>query len=878
MKISTSPNTKKMQGTPDMSLALLAIVLAYCIHQPAQAVIAEGSSMGLPSFCDENSLRAFPELPRSLKCSPAPEPYMIDERGVKVSIYPNIIKNKAAAVALGKMLFWDTQVGSDGIACASCHFQAGADNRIRNQINPGMRNATNELASDGKTPIANIFNFMATSPYFGSFPYISLPDPLLPAPVKGPNYTLKFDDFPLTQYKESDVQIAGQPLQSDRNAEIIYDTDDVISSQGVYPAKYTSLNAAGRKEICEKKFPMSGVGMPFFNVAGHTVRQVAPRNTPTVINAVYNFRNFWDGRANNVFNGLDPFGMRRFADPAKTPVSEIYVKNPDGTLGVKRVSIFNASLASQAVGPALSDIEMSCADKNFHELGKKMMALRPLGKQVVDLTDSVLGSYSAFPLNGTKATFTYKKMVQAAFNDAFWKVPDTTLVSVAGANYKLIENNFSLFWGLAIQAYEATLVSDDSRFDQAQEDPANVTTILTEQERRGFGLFMTKGKCLACHSGPEFTAASVNHVTNQYNIQDDGQYVERMVMGDGGIALYDAGFYNIGVRPTKEDIGVGATDPYGFPLSFARNAKKNANDPVDIFSDNLNITHATPDPLKIDSDLMDSQAGCVNWNSATTFSGYLCGNGPIASDERDAVDGSFKSPSLRNVELTGPYFHNGGQATLEQVIQFYNRGGDRKDHFQKKSGCENQHEPVLTTDEFGNQVVAADSETGLVDSTGSLPGSGHPSNVDPDIAGTRGPFETSCNELEQVGEIVEVSEPIDVLEPELPGELRPAREILIKEENAKSHQTLNLTNTDVDDLVAFLKTLTDERVRWEKAPFDHPSLILPNGHVGNEVAVKFNTTTNQALQESIVLPAVGSAGREVMEGMQALQPFEAGLQ
>ena len=39
--------------------------------------------------------------------------------------------------------------------------------------------------------------------------------------------------------------------------------------------------------------------------------------------------------------------------------------------------------------------------------------------------------------------------------------------------YKLIENNFSLFWGLAVQAYEATLVSDDSRFDQAQEDLIN---------------------------------------------------------------------------------------------------------------------------------------------------------------------------------------------------------------------------------------------------------------------------------------------------------------------------------------------------------------------------------------------------------------------
>jgi hypothetical protein len=39
-------------------------------------------------------------------------------------------------------------------------------------------------------------------------------------------------------------------------------------------------------------------------------------------------------------------------------------------------------------------------------------------------------------------------------------------------------------------------------------------------------------------------------------------------------------------------------------------------------------------------------------------------------------DGAFKAPPLRDVELTGPYFHNGGTLTLRQVIDFYTRGGD----------------------------------------------------------------------------------------------------------------------------------------------------------------------------------------------------------
>ncbi len=43
-----------------------------------------------------------------------------------------------AAIRLGKALFWDAQVGSDGQqACASCHFHAGADNRTIDTVHPG---------------------------------------------------------------------------------------------------------------------------------------------------------------------------------------------------------------------------------------------------------------------------------------------------------------------------------------------------------------------------------------------------------------------------------------------------------------------------------------------------------------------------------------------------------------------------------------------------------------------------------------------------------------------------------------------------------------------------------------------------------------------
>ena len=45
----------------------------------------------------------------------------------------------------------------------------------------------------------------------------------------------------------------------------------------------------------------------------------------------------------------------------------------------------------------------------------------------------------------------------------------------------------------------------------------------------------------------------------------------------------------------------------------------------------------------------------------------------ITLDPRDRW--AYKTPSLRNVALTAPYMHDGSLATLEAVIEFYDRGG-----------------------------------------------------------------------------------------------------------------------------------------------------------------------------------------------------------
>jgi len=44
---------------------------------------------------------------------------------------------------------------------------------------------------------------------------------------------------------------------------------------------------------------------------------------------------------------------------------------------------------------------------------------------------------------------------------------------------------------------------------------------------------------------------------------------------------------------------------------------------------------------------------------------------------KEADRGAFKTPTLREIARTAPYMHNGSLATLEEVIEFYNRGGNR---------------------------------------------------------------------------------------------------------------------------------------------------------------------------------------------------------
>ncbi|MEH1852024.1 MAG: cytochrome c peroxidase [Nostoc sp.] len=600
----------------------------------------------------------------------------------------DFVKDKVAAIKLGKALFWDMQVGSDGeTSCASCHFHAGADNRSKNQISPGLL----QINADGTANPDTIFNVGGS-----------------------PNYQLKPGDFPFHKLSNPNDPTT---LVSDKN--------DVSSSQGAFNTKFVDvIPGSAEDQVINEPDPV-------FNVGGINVRHVQGRNTPTVINAAFNFRNFWDGRAQNIFNGVNPFGLR---DPN---ASVVKAENPNQPKFVK-ISLNNSSLASQAVGPPLSSTELSANGRTFQEigdkfgrisngkklprkLGKKLFALRPLGKQLVHPQDSVLGADSKWPKPGLKNR-TYDQLIKDAFKSEWWnsnrliqvdaqgqrtfvKRPDRSLET---NEYTLMEYNFSLFFGLAIQLYESTLIANDTPYDRFLEGN---TTALTPQQQLGKQLFGGKAGCIGCHTGLELTSASVSSVTQNGRIR-------RAPFGPQ--SPEDTGFFNIGVRPATDDPALGGNDGLfgngqGNPLSEARLAQLGKFQLL--LGENPPIL--TP---------------------------------PLNPSETVFANGAFKAPGLRNVELTAPYFHNGGQATLEQVVDFYNRGGD---------------------------------------------------------FGALGP--------------------------------------------------LNLSPEEKQQLVAFLKGLTDERVRYQKAPFDHPQLFVPNGHPGNSTHVS-NDGTGKATDSLMEISAVGSNG------------------
>jgi hypothetical protein len=310
-----------------------------------------------------------------------------------------------------------------------------------------------------------------------------------------------------------------------------------------------------------------------------------------------------------------------------------------------------------------------------------------------------------------------------------------------------------------------------------------------------------------------------------------------------GQAFIDNGVYNLGVRPIGNDIGRGGNDAFGWPLSLATLMLKNLGgqdfepgNPMMTFDPDLGAEGGLFEESAQDQQInpggtdepanpllppylapfanqinvgdsqpeLDEPFGGINTlTDVAMLEGFVDVLGPInpAAVKNEALnmanpsimgtwpepnrvirDGAFKAPQLRNVEITGPYFHNGGMLTLRQVVDFYTRGGDF---------------PITNAKHRDFNLVNFDIEA-----------------------------QSNLSEDEKVA------------------------------------------------LVDFLLELTDERTRYDQAPFDHPEVIVPIDSTAPDNTL--GRTAMLADSKFMDVAAVGAAGQVAPErsflGIKGMDP------
>ncbi|MBI2926121.1 MAG: cytochrome-c peroxidase [Verrucomicrobia bacterium] len=116
-----------------------------------------------------------------------------------------------------------------------------------------------------------------------------------------------------------------------------------------------------------------------------------------------------------------------------------------------------------------------------------------------------------------------------------------------------------------------------------------------------------------------------------------------------------------------------------------------ANSPYDRYV-LLKDETALSEPARRGLELFRSKARCAHCHEGELFTdqkfhntGVSWGKEPLdlgryEHTRREGDQGKFKTPTLRHLTLTAPYMHDGSLATLEDVIDFYDRGANPNPH------------------------------------------------------------------------------------------------------------------------------------------------------------------------------------------------------
>ncbi|MDD9967264.1 MAG: hypothetical protein OXR73_13605 [Myxococcales bacterium] len=212
--------------------------------------------------------------------------------------------------------------------------------------------------------------------------------------------------------------------------------------------------------------------------------QVTGRKAPSALDAMFFGSLFWDGRAG-----------QEFSDPE---TGEILIT---GAPHAESGGVAGGALESQAVGPFMSPVEMSCGDPNWQRLSENLTIAVPLA-----LAKEVPADMRAFVEDNGGA---YPQLFAKVFGSSL-KIDESDPDEVINARRI----------AYAVATYERRLTSDQTPWDRWN---AGDATALTEQQVRGYEVFMGAGRCGSCHAPPLFTDFAFHYLGFHPTSRDPGQ-------------------------------------------------------------------------------------------------------------------------------------------------------------------------------------------------------------------------------------------------------------------------------------------------------------------------------------------------------------------
>ncbi len=207
-------------------------------------------------------------------------------------------------------------------------------------------------------------------------------------------------------------------------------------------------------------------------------------------------------------------------------------------------------------------------------------------------------------------------------------------------------NRIEVNMNKALGAYIRSLASRNSRFDQ---EVNGHYAAMSDQEKNGLKLFITKASCVSCHNGPFFSDNGYHAVAVPKMPQvGEGNGHFGTITGFATVANYLNG-----------SLFVPNNLPPGSPPSSTPLGPPTPSNIAPAYWSGMGAYSDDPEAGK--QKLIDNHL--INKDGT-----------PILNPPKDQL-GRYRTKTLRQVQMTGPYMHNGYFQTLWQVVDFYNNGG-----------------------------------------------------------------------------------------------------------------------------------------------------------------------------------------------------------